>query len=158
MADESVTPDEKAPVELTDGQIIARKSADVSAASSDEHRKVFVLPPGPKPTEANGYDHAANKAATVQYLISQGMRPTGEVRLVSIKQHENGVSWVLTYAVPVVPAAKWDYATEAESHIVTESVADDDGHVPNTTDGAGTSGDTSGKTPTPTTGDGATTA
>lgn len=145
MADESVTPDEKAPAALTDAQIVARKSADVATASSDEHRKVFVLPPGPKPTEANGYDHAANKAATLQYMISQGLRPVtdAEVRLVSIKQHKNGVSWVLTYAVPAVPAERVEeYRPVAD--IVTEQVADEDGHVPNTTDGAGTSGDTSG--------------
>lgn len=104
---------------LSDAEIIARRSADIDAAKATkgEHIKVFVLPPGPKPTNANGYDHAANEAATRQYAISQGMRPTGDVRLVSIKQHRNGVSWVLTYAVPVAVAEKIE--APSEPHIVT---------------------------------------
>lgn len=96
---------------LSDAEIIARRSADIHAseAKGGEHVKVFILPPGPKPTEANGYDHAANKAATRQYALSGGLRPVGDlddVRLVSIKQHDNGVSWVLTYAVKVTPVER----------------------------------------------------
>src|SRR5690606_26636532 len=67
---QTMTTDTK--TESTD-EIIARRSADIDAtrASNNEHRKVFVLPPGPKPTEKNGYDHRANMAATRQYAISQ---------------------------------------------------------------------------------------
>ena len=90
---------------LSDDQVIARRSADIhaDAATNGEHVKVFVLPPGPKPEGDGGFWHDANKAATVRYAISQGMRPKGEARLVSIEQHENGISWNLTYAVRVVP-------------------------------------------------------
>lgn len=128
---------------LSDAEIIARRSADIhsSAAKNDEHVKVFVLPPGPKPTEANGYDHAANKAATRQYAISQGMRPTGDVRLVSIKKHDNGISWVLTYAVPVAVADAIEEPSEGQI------VLDGKSEAPANTDGAGHSEDTSsGKT------------
>lgn len=130
---------------LSNAEIIARRSADIdaSAATNDEHLKVFVLPPGPKPTEANGYDHAANKAATRQYAISQGLRPSqDDVRLVSIKQHKNKKSWVLTYGVKVVPAEFADYPLPATAEVITEAIAEDDGHVPTNTDGAGHSGDT----------------
>lgn len=146
MADEkSVEETEAAYVDsgLTDEQIIARRSADIEAdsAKDSEHVKVFVLPPGPKPIEANGYDHEANKAATRQYAISQGMRPAGDVRLVSIKQHKNKVSWVLTYAVPVILTERAEGASEADIVLDGEDSAEVN------TDGAGHSGDTSGKTP-----------
>lgn len=126
---------------LTDGEVIARKSADVHKSSSDEHVKVFVIPPGPKPTEANGFSHEANKAAVIQYMLNQGMRPTGEVRLVSTKKHDNGVSWVLTYAVPAKPTA------EVEGPSEPDVVLGPDGEAPANTTGAGHSEDTSGKAP-----------
>lgn len=125
---------------LPDSEIIARRSADIhtKAAKNHEHVKVFVLPPGPKPIEANGYDHAANKAATRQYAISQGMRPVGDVRLVSIAQHDNGISWNLTYAVEVAVAEK--ITEPSEPDIVTHGE-----DVSTNTDKAGHSSDTSQK-------------
>lgn len=143
MADdtEAGTPAPEKVEPPTGGEIVALKSADVHAKSSGEHVKIFVLPPGPKPTEANGYSHEANKAATRQYMISQGMRPTDDVRLVSIKQHDNGVSWVLTYAVPAIPTAQAEGASEADI------VLGPDGEAPTATSGAGHSDDTTGKTP-----------
>ncbi len=126
--------------ELSEARIIALRSADIDAeeAKDNEHVKVFILPPGPKPIEANGYSHEANYAATRQYAISQGMRPTGDVRLVSIKKHENGVSWVLTYAVPVSIVER---SEASEPEIVLQG---EDADV--NTDGAGHSGDTSDQT------------
>lgn len=103
--------------DATPGEVIAAKSADVHKKSSNEHVKVFVLPPGPKPTPENGYSHEANKAATIQYMLNQGMRPTGDVRHVSTKQHANGVSWELTYAVPAVPTV--DTEGPSEPDVVT---------------------------------------
>lgn len=96
--------------ELSDGELVALKSADVTKASSDEHVKVFVvLSPGTKPTEGNGYSHEANKAATRQYMISQGLRPTADVKLSSIKEHRTGKGdvWDVTYSVPAVPAERY---------------------------------------------------
>lgn len=101
--------------ELSDAEVVALKSQDVDKASADRHVKVFVLPAGPKPTESNGYSHEANMAATVQYMISQGLRPTGDVKLDSIKEQKRGevlVGWELTYSVPAIPAAKYDVETE----------------------------------------------
>lgn len=94
------------PTEPTAGEIVAMKSADVDKATSGEHVKVFTVPAGPKPTEANGFSHEANKAAVVQYMLSQGMRPTGDVRVASIELHSNGQSWNITYAVPARPASE----------------------------------------------------
>lgn len=123
---------------LSDAEIIARRSADIHTkkAKNGEHVKIFVLPPGPKPTEANGYDHAANEAATRQYAISQGMRPVGKVRLVSTEQHVNGISWVLTYAVKVAVAEK--ITEPSKPDIVTEGK-----DAPANTEGTGHSSDTS---------------
>lgn len=101
--------------ELSDAEVVARKSQDVGKASSDRHVKVFVIPAGPKPTESNGFSHEANKAATVQYMISQGLRPTGDVKLDSIKEQKRRdvlVGWELTYSVPAIPAVKYDVETE----------------------------------------------
>lgn len=143
MADDTETgtpvPDKAEP--LTDGEVVALKSADVHAESSERHVKVFVLPPGPKPTPQNGYDHEANKAAVIQYMISQGLRPTGDVRHVSTKQHDNGVSWVLTYDVAAIPTAS------AAGASGPDIVLGSDGEAPTATSGAGHSDDTTGKTP-----------
>lgn len=134
MADETKAENaEPEEATLSDAEIIARRSADVHKSAATEHVKIFTLPPGPKPTEANGYDHEANKAATRQYAISQGMRPTGDVRLVSTKQHPNGVSWNLTYSVPVAVAEK--IADPSEPEIVTGG------------DGAAVNTDGNGNTP-----------
>lgn len=112
MSDDTTLEADKPAEDRSDAELIALRSADIDAdkAKNDEHVKVFVLPPGPKPTEANGYDHSANKAATRQYALNGGLRPVSDdldsVRLVSIKQHENGASWVLTYAVKVTPVER----------------------------------------------------
>jgi hypothetical protein len=98
--DVTETPD---PVE------VAARSADMTKPST-EHRKVFVLGPDPTSLDANpytetrGYDHEANKAATRQYMIDQGLWPTAAVRHVSTKRHDDGRSWILTYAVEAIPA------------------------------------------------------
>lgn len=120
--DEIVTPEEHAEVTegiepttdvsaptVPDDVEVGARSADMDEPST-EHLKVFVLGPNPiapkaNPyTEKNGYDHEPNKVATRQYAISQGLWPTGDVRFVSAKRHPDGVSWVLTYGVEVVPA------------------------------------------------------
>lgn len=123
--------------DLSDAEIIARRSADIGDEKSDEYRKVFVLPPGPKPTEANGYAHDANKAATREFAIQSGLYPTDDVKLVSIKQHKNKVSWLLTYSVPVIPTEKIEIS---DPDIVLQGE-----DAPANSDGAGHSGDTSGK-------------
>jgi hypothetical protein len=128
VTEEAATPDE----------VVAARSADVSAKSSSDHIKVFVLPPGPKPIESNGYDHEANKAATLQYMLSLGLRPTGEVEHVSTKQHANGVSWELTYKVPAQPAED-----EAEGTVTRVLEPGETAEV--NTDGAGHSQDTTAK-------------
>lgn len=97
--------------ELSDAEVIARRSADIEAkeAKNSEHVKVFVLAPGENPTKGADFDHTPNKSATRQYAISQGLRPTGDVRFVGAKEEGKHKAWWLTYAVPVIPAerASW---------------------------------------------------
>ncbi len=141
--DELVTPEEHAEVTKdvdattpvasdevpTDVEIGAR-SADADAPTND-FEKVFVLGPNPyitdeNPyTEAHDYDHEPNKTATRQYAIDHGLWPTGDVRFVSGKKHPDGVSWILSYAVPVIPA---HLADNGETH---PHVVDDDGDAEN---------------------------
>lgn len=89
---------------------IAARSADMEKPSRT-HTKQFVLGPGSDPTAkgnpytaARGFDHEPNKAATRQYAIDNGLWPTEDVEFVSGKKHADGVSWILTYSVEVIPA------------------------------------------------------
>lgn len=107
---ETIEPDEHVSDPRVPNDVeIAARSADMQSPSTT-HEKTFVLGPSPvggtaNPyTEKNGYDHEPNKAATRQYAIDQGMWPTGDVSFKSGKKHSDGVSWILTYTVPVIPA------------------------------------------------------
>ena len=113
-ADKTVTPEaevvtpeaEVVTPEASDGtpaEEVAERSADVDADESTEHVKEFVLGPG-NYTEANGYNHDANKSATRQYMISAGLRPVGDVEHVSTRTHADGKSKILKYKVTAIPA------------------------------------------------------
>jgi hypothetical protein len=123
--------DGAAVTELDPEAEVALRSADQSDKPTSEHRKIFVLGPDPSSptanpyTEAKGYDHEPNKAATRQYAIDQGLWPTGDVRFVSGKRHADGVSWELTYAVPVEPAH--NVPTESPNPEVIADDTDNDG-------------------------------
>lgn len=116
------TVDETAPAAyvgsgLTDGQIIAQRTTDTDADSAEVYTKVFVMA-GVKPTEANGVDHSANRAATREFAIQNGLRPTGDVTLKSVKHNIDGLAWDVTYTVPVVLTERAEGASEAD--IVTQ--------------------------------------
>lgn len=113
----------KAADSLSDGTLVEQRTADTHETKNargvddGEHVKVFVIPPGNKP--GSDYDHDANIAATRQYMISQGLRPTGDVRFVGSEPFGPGLkSWALTYAVTAVPAERFDFA--AEVHVVQD--------------------------------------
>lgn len=105
---------------------VAARSADMDDPSTT-HEKQFVLGPSPlggsrNPyTEANGYDHEPNKAATRQYAIDHGLWPTEDVAFKSAKRHPDGESWILTYTVAVIPA------TDAPSGSQSPRVVAEDG-------------------------------
>lgn len=102
----------------SDEAVVAARSADIHAdeAPKGEHVKIFVIPGDePKPTASN-YDHEPNYAAVRQYMLSQGLRPTGDVRFVSSKAYgPGGSSWALKYAVAATPAERFDFA---EVHVI----------------------------------------
>lgn len=109
-ASEGVEPDEHvSDPGVPDDVEVAARSADMSEPSTT-HEKVFVVGPNPYQTgrnpytEASGFDHEPNKAATRQYAIDAGLWPTGDVSFKSAKKHPDGVSWILTYSVDVIPA------------------------------------------------------
>jgi hypothetical protein len=86
-----------------EGVEVAERSADETADEATKFRKDFVL----IKADYDGGDkksiHAANKDAVRQFLINQGLRPTGDVS-VSTKAHPDGVSIILTYKVAATPA------------------------------------------------------
>lgn len=106
---------------------VAARSADVEDIKTETHRKEFVHGPG-RYTEAGGFSHEANIAATRQYLINTGLRPVGDVKHVSTKTHEDGVSKVLAYEVEAVPA----HLAEAYDVAHAEVIQSDDGSAPAT--------------------------
>lgn len=109
-AAEGVEPDEhvSAPTVPDDVEVAAR-SADMDKPGTT-HEKDFVVGPNPYQTGRNpytaagGFDHEPNKAAMRQYAINAGLWPTGEAEYKSAKRHPDGVSWILTYTIPVIPA------------------------------------------------------
>ncbi|MGL4176101.1 MAG: hypothetical protein ACRCSN_08475 [Dermatophilaceae bacterium] len=115
---------------LAEAEIIAQRSSDIDAdrAPRNQHLKVIVYPPGPEPTEENGYSHEADFAAVRQYMTSQGLRPTGDVRVKSIKPYgPGGLSWAVTYAVNAQSA---EVAGDEEVSVVTGNEdPDGDGFV-----------------------------
>jgi hypothetical protein len=118
----------KAADSPSDGTLVEQRTADThetkAARGVDdaEHVKVFVIPPGNKP--ASDYDHEPNIAATRQYMISQGLRPTGDVRFVGSEPFgPGGKSWALTYAVTAVPAERFDFETEV--HVIQDETPDE---------------------------------
>lgn len=109
-ASEGVEPEEHVsdPTVPNDVEIAAR-SADMDEPNTI-HEKTFVVGPNPYQTgrnpytEGNGFDHEPNKAATRQYAIDNGLWPVADVQYKSAKKHPDGVSWILTYTVEVIPA------------------------------------------------------
>lgn len=106
---------------------VAARSADVDEVSTETHRKEFVHGPG-RYTEASGFSHEANIAAVRQYLINTGLRPVGDVKHVSTRTHEDGISKVLAYKVEAVPA----HLAEAYEVAHAEVIQGDDGSAPAT--------------------------
>lgn len=123
-ADDDNVPSVSDP-EVPEDVEVAARSADMDKPSTD-HRKIFVLGPDPSSptanpyTEAKGYNHEPNKAATRQGAIDAGLWPTGDVTFVSGKRNADGVSWDLTYKVPVTVAHEVEPGTRNP-----EVVADD---------------------------------
>ncbi len=130
-AAEGVEPDEHVSDDSVPADVeIAARSADMDKPSTT-HEKTFVVGPNPYQTgrnpytEAGGFDHEPNKAATRQYAIDNGLWPVADVEYKSAKKHPDGVSWILTYTVEVIPAH--DAADGAQSPAVVAEDGDADG-------------------------------
>lgn len=110
---------------------IAERSQDVTAPSSSEHIKVFVVQrdqaKGLNPDFAADEDmHHRNIDAMRQALINQGMRPEGDGKFVSAEDGTDDESVRLTYSIDVIPARVADpsvtyYVTEEDQHAVDEA-------------------------------------
>ena len=109
------------------GVEIAERSQDVHKASTNMHRKDFVLLQREYGSNDKDEMHRANIEATRQYLISQGMRPTGDGKFAGEEDHPDGVSVILHYDVPVVPAVTATVDDEGEA-VVHAYVTLDDQH------------------------------
>lgn len=111
--------------EAKPGVEVAERSADVEKASSDVHRKAFVLLRAAY--EAQDGDarkglHLANVEATRQAMIGQGLRPSADGKFVKSEQHPDGRSITLFYDVPAVPAvvAGEEGETVAHAHVTLD--------------------------------------
>lgn len=141
---------------LSDGDIVEARTADTHETKAaekvpdDEHVKVFVIPGDEHKPTADNYDHEPNIAATRQYMMSQGLRPTGEVVFKGAEPFgPGGKSWGLTYAVPAVPAERFDfqpvYVPQGEGGAEGEAPSERGGSSEN---GDAGSGDEAPKPPT----------
>lgn len=102
------------------GVEVAERSADVTTTGRTRtHRKVFRVFFGPGDAyDSETFDHGPNRIATRQYMTSHGLRPLGEVELVSAEPYdERNVD--LVYQVEAIPAA---VATDpATAHVVVST-------------------------------------
>jgi hypothetical protein len=101
------------------GVEVAERSADVTTGRTRNHRKVFRVFFGPGDGyDSETFDHGPNRVATRQYMTSHGLRPVGDVELVSAEPYDdNNID--LTYQVEAVPAA---VANEpATAHVVVST-------------------------------------
>lgn len=129
-ADTKTTPDAPAApaVQAADADTeVAARSADVEAVDTEVHRKEFVQGPGDY-SKGSGFSHEANIAGVRQYLINSGLRPVGDVKHVSTRTHEDGISKVLAYEVEAVPA----HLAESYEVAHAEVIQSDDGSAPAT--------------------------
>jgi hypothetical protein len=87
------------------GVEVSERSADVTTGRTRKHRKVFRVFLGDvKLYDSDSFDHAANRIATRQYMTSHGLRPIGEVALVSAEPFDEA-NIDLVYEVEAIPAA-----------------------------------------------------
>lgn len=78
---------------------VAERSADLDAARSRNHRKVFRV----FDWVEEGFNHADNMRATRQYMVSHGLRPVGDVSFVGAKPYDER-NTDLVYEVQAIPA------------------------------------------------------
>jgi hypothetical protein len=109
------------------GVEVSERSTDQPKPDTLTHRKDFVLLKREYESNDHAELHRANVEATRQYLISQGMRPTADGKFTSAEDHPDGVSVILHYDVPVVPAVTATVDDEGEA-VVHAHVTLDDQH------------------------------
>jgi hypothetical protein len=87
---------------------VAERSQDEDSATATVHRKDFVVLKAAWSEDDAPVDvdkkHVDNIEATRQYLMHQGLRPTGDGKFTGSEDHPDGVSLILHYEVPVTPA------------------------------------------------------
>lgn len=86
------------------GVEVAERSADVSKASTKQHRKVFRVFTAGLDFDAASFDHLPNFTATRQYMLDHGLRPVGDVAFVGAEKYDEK-NTDLIYQVEALPAA-----------------------------------------------------
>lgn len=125
--------------DMTSGEEVAARSQDITdKKTSKVHVKDFVVLKSTWAGDRKVGDsdaHLANLEATRQGLISQGLRPTGDGKFAGEEDHPDGVSLILHYEVPAVPAHE---ALEAGGETVAHAhVTLDDQHAAEKAEAAG---------------------
>jgi hypothetical protein len=118
LGDEANGLDEKPEVE------VAERSQDVEAPTAKVHRKDFVVLKSAWEGDLAAVDveqkHRDNVEATRQYLIHQGLRPTGDGKFAGKEDHPDGVSLILHYDVPVTPAVIAEGDAVVHAHVTLD--------------------------------------
>lgn len=85
---------------------IPGETSTISATSTYKYQHV-ILPVGPQGDVLPGPDSAA-----IQACIQAGYRPVAEAKVESVLDHPDGVSKVVTWAIPCVEASSDEYRHE----------------------------------------------
>jgi hypothetical protein len=85
------------------GVEVAERTADTDTESADEFVKDFVTLKRDYDNEKDAV-HARNVNAVRQYMVNLGLRPGADVEFEGEHEHWDGVSVILRYRVPAVPA------------------------------------------------------
>jgi len=82
---------------------VSKRNLDSEVGDRYVKQYVMLLPYG---REMQDTENEANITAVRATVLNMGLRPTGDVELVSVKAHPDGISTVATYSVPVIPSVQ----------------------------------------------------
>lgn len=115
--------------EMSNAEEVAARSQDITEAETSEvHVKEYVLLKS-QWTESVDQEatHLANLEAARQAMIHQGLRPTDDGSFDAAEDHPDGLSVILRYTIPAVPAS--DALDEGGFHVSHAHVTLEDQHA-----------------------------
>lgn len=102
---------------------VAKRSQDQTETEAEAFRKDYVVLKrdwDERTTVDKDATHLANIEAARQFLMSQGLRPTGDGSFVGEEDYGDGASVILHYDVPATPAVTATEETVAHAHVTLD--------------------------------------